>query len=163
MPPPHHHRAPGLHQPSVPASRALSFVDPVALDGVLQPLLPDATERAFVLRCLIGEGPIHHRGANYVLLSLLARMTAAGDQASMPAPIEASVPVPMRLPPHLADQVESAQYPLLLPTAALQRLAGGDADRLAAMVDCLTDGPAQHVLANVVMVALMDRMLVRHG
>ena len=65
----------------------------------------------------------------------------------------------MRLPPHLAEAAEDSHYPLRLPLDALRVLAGGDTARLDAMVDCLTDGPPQHALANVVMVSLLDRLL----
>jgi len=67
--------------------------------------------------------------------------------------------VPMRLPPYLAESVTEAAYPLLLPTNTLLALAGGDQTQLAAMIDCLTDGPSQHALANVIMVALLERLL----
>ena len=152
---PHHHGHGRRH--AVPASQALDFVDPSALDAALAGLLPDAGDRGFVVRCLIGEGPIHHRGANHVLLSLLLRALQA--QGRTLQPVTGGAPVPMRLPPHLAESVDEGVYPLALPLQALQALAGGDADHLAAMVDCLTDGPPQHALANVVMVALIEQLL----
>lgn len=164
--PPRHGHPHGPHtggperRASVPASRALGFIDTAALDAALAPLVPDAGDRDFVARCVVGEGPIHHRGANFVLVMLLSRAVTATARAA-PAPVDAAetVPVPMRLPPHLADTVEDGNYPIALPTAALRDLAGGDAGRLEAMVDCLTDGPPQHALANVVIVALLDRLL----
>lgn len=158
-PQPPHHPPTEWGQP-VPASRLLDFIDTERLDACLQPLLPDAGERAFVLRCLVGEGPLHHRGANYVLLSLLAQAVQdRGGDAPAGESAPATLPVPMRLPPHLSGQVERGSYPLGLPTAALARLAGGRASQVQAMVDCLTDGPPQHALANVAMVALMERLL----
>lgn len=182
MPPPPHHRPPHhpphhgaphqlAHGPRgpVPASRALAFIDPVQLDALLQPLVADAADRSFVARCLVGEGPIHHRGANYVLIALLAKLlppsapTAGPAGPAVPAAPESApptdVPVPMRLPPHLADAVEDGNFPLRLPTRALLDLAGGDTGRLDAMIDCLTDGPPQHVLANVVLVTLIEQLL----
>lgn len=140
----------------IPASRILAFVDEAQLDGWLTPLVPDAADRAFVLRCLVGEGPIHHRGSNFILLALLGRALQArgGEHAA-----EDGALVPMRLPPHLADTVEDSSYPLQLPLKALRGLAGGDEQQLEAMVDCLTDGPPQHALANVVMVALLESLL----
>lgn len=157
--PPHdkHHKHPKHHR-HVPASKALRFVDRRALDAVLAPLVPEATERAFVARCLVEEGPLHHRGANYLLVSLLARALAKVPGADAPPD---GVRVPMRLPPHLEDEVDDGAFPLALPTAALAELAGGDDDELEAMVDCLTDGPPQHALANVVLVALLERLLRR--
>jgi hypothetical protein len=65
----------------------------------------------------------------------------------------------MRLPPHLAGTSADAAYPLALPLHALRELAGGDEARVDAMVDCLTDGPPQHALANVAMVALIEALL----
>ena len=134
----------------------LAFVDPQALDAVLQPLVPDAGERGFVARCLIGEGPLHHRGADCVLMSLLARLAVRSPGPAPPGP---GVSVPMRLPPHLAGQVEEGDFPIRMPTRALETLAGGDPSRLEAMIDCLTDGPPQHALANVVLVTLLDQLL----
>lgn len=154
---PKHHK-PHKHHRHVPASRALRFIDEGALDDVLKGLVPDKAERAFVARCLVEEGPLHHRGANYVLVSLLARVLARVPGAD--AAVE-GVRVPMRLPPHLEDEVEEGDFPLELPTRALRQLAGDDEDDVEAMVDCLTDGPPQHALANVVLVALLERLLRR--
>jgi hypothetical protein len=140
----------------MPASRGLLFVDEAQLSAALRPLVPDDGDRGFVVRCLVGEGPIHHRGANYVLLALLARVLQAQGRTPGAA---VGVPVPMRLPPHLADRVQDGHYPLNLPTRALQELASGDAEQLHAMIDCLTDGPPQHALANVAMVALLEALL----
>lgn len=162
--PPHHrpHHPPHPAQPrpphGLPASRVLEFVDDAALDAALAPLLPQAGDRAFVLRCLVGEGPIHHRGANYVLLQLLLQALKARGQTPV-APAGDVAAVPMRLPPHLRPAEEATDYPLPLPLSALRRLASGDEQRLAAMVDCLTDGPPQHALANVAMVALLQALI----
>lgn len=155
--PKHERKHPHLQ---VPTSKALKFVDREALDRALESLLPDAAERAFVRRCVIEEGPIHHRGANYLLVRLLAR--ALERTAGVDAPSEPGVEVPMRLPPHLEDEVEEGHYPLRLETRALRDLVG-DGESLDAAIDCLTDGPPQHALANVVMVALLDRLLARLG
>lgn len=155
MPPPRPSHRPHRH---VPASRALRFVDREVLERLLRTLVPEPADRAFVARCLVEEGPLHHRGANYVLLALMGRLLARvpGDDAP-----PQGVAVPMRLPPHLEDEVEDGDYPLRLPTGALTELAGGDPATLEAMVDCLTDGPPQHALANVVLVALIERLLAR--
>jgi len=66
--------------------------------------------------------------------------------------------VPMLLPPHLESEVEDGSFPIQLPTAALSDLLGQDEAALSAAVDCLTDGPPQHSLANVVTIALLDRL-----
>lgn len=150
--PPHRPR----HGGAIPASRLLDFIDPTRLDRLLAPLLTEPADRRFVARCLVDEGPLHHRGANYVLLALLGRLVA--ERGASPS-ADDSTAVPMRLPPHLAETLERSDYPLRLPLGALRELAGGDEQALAAMVDCLSDGPPQHALANVAMVALLDALL----
>lgn len=153
-PQPNPHTRP-LHD--IAASHVLSFVDERALDVLLQPLLSDAGDRAFVVRCLIGEGPLHHRGANYILLSLLSQVT---QLTSSVRPLNTeSVPVPLRLPPHLEEAVNDPHYPLSLPVGVLKKMAGGNPQKLAAMIDCLTDGPPQHALANVVMVTMLSAQI----
>lgn len=144
------------HRHALPASQVLDFVDEAQLQQALAPMLADTGDRRFVTRCLVGEGPLHHRGANYILLTLLARAVQA--RGGLPSG-NGGAPVPMRLPPHLADKAEDGHYPLRLPLRALGELAAGDAARLAAMVDCLTDGPPQHALANVAMMALIEALL----
>lgn len=159
MPPSHHHTKPSPHeQPhrsGIPASQVLAFIDPQRLDACLRPLVSDDADRAFVGRCLTGEGPLHHRGANYILIALLGELLQQLPESS---PSEDAVDVPMRLPPHLADVQQPGHYPLRLPIDTLRRLAKGDARKLEAMIDCLTDGPPQHALANVAIVALIDRL-----
>lgn len=154
--------APHPRRTPVPASRALAFVDDTRLDAALARLVPAAADRAFVRRCLVGEGPVHHRGANYVLVMLLDHLLQASPRtggSGSETPEAHREPVPMRLPPHLAEHIGDAHYPIELPTGALSRIAGGDADAVRAMIDCLTDGPPQHAVANVVLVALVDQLL----
>lgn len=149
---------PHKHDKRHPASRALRFVDPASLEELLSTLVADKAERQFVRRCLIEEGPLHHRGANYLLLRLLGRVLERVPGAD---PKLEGEEVPMRLPPHLEDEVEEGNFPLPLPTRALRELLGDDEKALEAAIDCLTDGPPQHSLANVVMVALLERLLHR--
>lgn len=164
-PPPHHQPPQHLPRPAhgtsprhgTPASQVLHFVNVEQLQQALTPLLRDAGDCRFITRCLVGEGPLHHRGSNYILLNLLARaLQVRGGQATA---AEGGAPVPMRLPPHLAEQADDCNYPLALPLKALRELAQGDEAQLAAMVDCLTDGPPQHALANVAMVAFLEALL----
>jgi len=155
MPPHKNHQHDKRHPP---ASRALRFVDREQLDALLATLVPVKTEREFVRRCLIDEGPLHHRGANYVLLRLLGQVLERVPGTDAPLVGEE---VPMRLPPHLEDEVEAGHFPLPLPTGALKELLGEDDSSLEAAIDCLIDGPPQHSLANVVMVALLERLLER--
>lgn len=157
-PPNFGHKHKHVHD-AVASSKLLNFVDENRLDQLIKPLVPDAGDRAFVLRCLIHEGPLHHRGSNYILLTLLAQLSAQLPQVTSDPGSFPSVTVPMRLPPYLVESVEDGVYPVLLPTEALSNLAAGHQDKLAAMIDCLTDGPSQHALANVVMVALIESML----
>jgi len=148
------HAPPGRH---VPSSAVSAFIDRSRLDRALSPWVPDAADRAFVVRCLVDEGPAHHRGANYVLLSLLAELAGAApaDIANQP-----SVPVPMRLPPGAAHAgSEQGSFPIRLPTALLERLAPAGSVAQDAMIDCLTDGPPQHALANVATVCLLSALL----
>lgn len=146
---------PPISPPSrrLPASRVLRFLDASPLDRVLARLLPNPQERAFVLRSILEEGPIHHRGANWALLMLLAEQL--DTQATLK---NEGVEVSMRLPPSLEDKANETSYPLRLPTEALERLAQGDSEQLAAMIDCLTDGPPHHALANVLMVHLIQAL-----
>lgn len=150
------------HERHVPSSAISGFVDSARIEALLAPYLPDAQERSFVVRCMLGEGPAHHRGANFVLLSLLARVlervpSASHDARAFGDPLE----VPMRLPPHLARPDDAPSYPLTLPSAPLELLARRDSRDFEAMVDCLTDGPPQHALANVAMVTLLADLLTR--
>ncbi len=154
--PPHHHH----HHRHVPSSAITGFVDRARIDALLAPWVPDAASREFVVRCILGEGPAHHRGANFVLLSLLGLLVERLEVKG-PTPGDGDVSVPLRLPPHLAEGHDDDAYPLTLPTRALERLAPRGSRELEAMVDCLTDGPPQHALANAAMVALIDALLER--
>ncbi|MFP2923921.1 hypothetical protein ACLESO_01640 [Pyxidicoccus sp. 3LG] len=150
------------HDRHLPSSAISRFVDTARIEALLAPYLPDPQARAFVARCMLGEGPAHHRGANYVLLSLLGRVlerVAGGDRES--PDLGAPLVVPMRLPPHLARPDDAPTYPLPLPSAPLELLAPKGTRDFEAMVDCLTDGPPQHALANVVMVTLLADLLAR--
>lgn len=120
--------------------------------------MPDEDDRAFVVRCLLDEGPTHHRGSNWALIVSLAALV--GDVTPSPGPTRA---VPMRLPPHLADDGEDASFPLGIPQSALERLAPGDPAAQERMLDWLTDGPPQHALANAALICLIDAALQRQG
>lgn len=141
-----------------PPSAIASFIDRPRIDRLLTPWVPDAADRAFVLRCLLDEGPAHHRGANYVLLALLDELLAG--ETPVPDAEADSVPIPMRLPPHLATG-DDRFFALRLATKPLERLAPAGSAKLEAMVDCLTDGPPQHALGNAAMVCLLSALLAR--
>lgn len=152
MPPPPHH--PDHHHPAASAA----FVDPARVDALLRPFVKENEARAFVVRCLLGEGPTHHRGSNFVLLSLLGQVLERVGGATPEAGGERH-PVPMRLPPHLAREAGPQAYPLGLSRAALGRLAPEGSPDQEAMLACLCDGPPQHALANAAMVDLLQAIL----
>lgn len=164
MSPPAHPPRPPHHAPRAAAhDRALH----ARVEALLRTRIPDDHDRAFVLRCLVDEGPAHHRGSTVALLLLLDRALARCPPvpASGPAPASAeAVTVPLRLPPHVRASLSPSErdYPVTMPTAALRRAVGEGpaADRL---VEHLTDGPAHHALANAVMVNLLDELLARLG
>jgi hypothetical protein len=149
---------------SIPPAASAPFVDSSRIDALLAPILPDNHDRAFVVRCILEEGPKHHRGANYVLLSLLGSLV----EALGPLDVEAlrasgTLPVPMRVPPHLARPGSMMAYPLELPTGPLEHLARAGSPEQAAMAECLTDGPPQHALANAAMTWLIGAALAKLG
>lgn len=147
-PRPHHHGR---------ADRRIDlFLDRDRIDTILRPWVPDDEDRAFVVRCLLEEGPAHHRGSNWILLALLAELAEHA-----PPSTGRTVAVPMRLPPHLVGHEPGPDFPLSLPIDALERLAPGDALAQQAMIDCLVDGPPQHALSNAAMLCLIDAALRR--
>ena len=139
--------------------RALPYVDHDAVSALLAPLVADEAERAFVVRCLLDEGPAHHRGANYVILRLLGMLLEG------PAEVAGETrAAPMHLPPHLTEDrkdEDEQSYPLRLPLAPLDRLAPRGSAEQEAMIEALFDGPPQHALANVAVVCLVDALLRR--
>ncbi|MBK9030625.1 MAG: hypothetical protein IPL61_04675 [Myxococcales bacterium] len=134
-----------------------SFIDAEAIERLLSPWLPDPGDRAFIARCILAEGPAHHRGTNYVLLRLLGQVAASRAPAAAPA--DGAVAVPIRLPPQVAADHDDGDYPLRFPRRVLERLAPPGSATLDAMVDCVTDGPPQHALANAAMLCLLDAIL----
>lgn len=137
-----HHRH---HGPRVALDRS-------RLDQGLARLVPDERDRAFLLRCVLEEGPVHHRVANHALLSLVLDVVDATDAVVTPA---AGVPVPMRVPPHLRDEQREASFPVALDPTPLARLAPDPTP----WVEALLDGPPHHALANVLLVNLLGTVL----
>lgn len=147
--------------PRFPAPPSLSrdVLRQADIEALLVPWLPDPTDRAFVARCIVDEGPIHHRGSSYALLRLLGlALAAAGGPAATTGETAA---IPMRLPPHLRRGDDDQNFPLGVPLAALERLAPRDSPAFGALLDCLRDGPPHHALANAAMVCLLDALLAR--
>ncbi len=138
------------------------FIDPSQIDSMLAGVLPDGEDRAFVVRCILGEGPKHHRGSNYVLLRLLGMLVdelGAVDMGALRA--RGTLPVPMKVPPNLTRPGSLMAYPLALPTGPLERLAPAGSAEQMAMAECLMDGPPQHALANAAMIWLIGAALER--
>lgn len=100
------------------------------------------------------RGPEHHRGANYVILSLLGELVTAPM-----TPTSDGIPVSMHLPPHLQSDSKEAEYPIRIPSRVLERLAAKGSREFSDMVDCVTDGPPQHSLSNVLLLCLLDALL----
>jgi hypothetical protein len=145
-----------------PSATTATFIDVAQIDALLVAILPEEDDRAFVVRCILGEGPVHHRGANYVLLMLLDRLVgkvSPDDVATLRA--RGTLPVPMKVPPNLERPNSIMAYPLSLPTAPLELLAPAGSAEHTAMIDCLTDGPPQHALANAAMLWLIAAALAR--
>ena len=166
----HKHERPGHKGPKherhghhpAPYSTVDAFIDPEAIERLLVPWVPVAADRAFVVRCMTDEGPVHHRGSSFVLLSLLGRALEAAGGAPADVVEGPQAPVPLRLPPHLAEHSKGdPNYPLTMPMSSLEQLAGGDRASAAAMADCLADGPSHHALANAAMLCLIDALLRR--
>lgn len=152
------------HPPRPPSPRVAEHVSRARVEALLAPFIVDPDDREYVSRCLAAEGPAHHRGSTFALLSLAARViqripdrvAAQGDRAS--------VRVPLRLPPHVAEghDEHDEHYPLTMPTEAIRSVCETERE-CDAMIDCLTDGPPHHALANALLVAMLDEALRRLG
>lgn len=144
------------------SATSTAFIDASRVDAILEGAVPDPEDRAFVVRCILSEGPAHHRGANYALLRLLGLLLdrlGGGDMAALRS--RGTIPVPMKVPPHLERQGSLMAYPLPLPIAPLSELAPPASPEQSAMADCLSDGPPQHALANAAMLWLIGAALER--
>nr|MDQ3031262.1 hypothetical protein [Myxococcota bacterium] len=173
MPPSKHRR--------IPSSAIAAFIRHDEIDAILAPFVPDARDREWLLRCILDAGPAHHRGANFVLLELLGTVL---DRLPPSSAASGSDPhrlarVPMRVPPHdrgprghgpqghgpheheHEHEHDEAFFPIGIPGEVLDHLAPAGSREQAAMIDCLTDGPPQHSLANAVMVRLLGEILAR--
>jgi hypothetical protein len=122
-------------------------LDAKAIDEALEPIVPDPRDRAFVLRCILEEGPRHHRVASFALLRMLSRVLE--DVGGAGAAKGASAPLAMRLPPGVASRADDAEFPIGVPTALIGELL--DEAGAAEALDCLRDGPPHHALANAAM------------
>ena len=163
--PPHHPKhappKPPPHAP-IPPTAIRAVLSPERLEPLFRSFLPDDADRAFVMRCILEQGPIHHRGASFALLSLVAELLVrTGGMPDKPVTGQ-TVAVPLRLPPHLAaERGEDETYPLQMALAPLEILAPQGGAALAALADCLLDGPPHHALANALIVSALGVLLER--
>jgi len=93
------------------------------------------------------------------LLGTLVERLGGADMEAVRA--RGTMPVPMKVPPHLEREGSMMAYPLAVPTGPLDVLAPAGSTDQAAMVQCLSDGPPQHALANAAMVWLLGAALDR--
>lgn len=159
-PPPYHSKS----RPRLPSPRVAEHVDRAHLDAIVARWVSDPHERDFVARCLADEGPAHHRGATFAILTLLERLLERIPETSPRPETAPTAPVALHLPPHLADDLDphDGHFPLAMPTGALRDVAA-DPREAEAMIDSLTDGPPHHALANALTVAMLDEALRRLG
>ncbi|MBA3846553.1 MAG: hypothetical protein H0X45_07905 [Planctomycetes bacterium] len=150
--PPHHARA--------SATAIASALDPDRVKRALASWIADEGDRTFVARCILDEGPIHHRGASYVLIALAAAI--AERVGAVAASGVSDIAVPMRQSPHLDRPGHQPPcYPLRLDPSVLDLVAEGDEGARAALADAVTDGPPHHALANVALLNLLAAILRR--
>ncbi|MDI1436494.1 hypothetical protein [Polyangium sorediatum] len=163
--PPKHHHGPPHHPPPkhpLPPSTIRALLAPQRLESLLGAFIPDAADRAYVARCILEQGPTHHRGASFALLALTALLLERTGGLPAEPPAGEAVSVPLRLPPHLADENDEDQaYPLRMPLAPIEAIVSGKAPAAEALVDCLLDGPPHHALANAALVCALGALLER--
>lgn len=167
---PHRHRGPGRGGPPHSAPHrhrhSLSSLAHVAASPVLEDALGlvvgDARDRAFLARCILTEGPAHHRAASWALVALAAEVARRLDAAPREGVAPDDVAVPLRLPPHLVEAGDDGAFPLAVPLAPLRAIAR-DEREVEVLADALLDGPPHHALANAALVALFDRILSAIG
>ena len=157
-PPPPRHSRPPPPRHSRPGGKGHAL-DGDAIDAALAEIVPDARDREFVLRCVLEEGPRHHRVASWALLRMVAALLAevgGADPAMRDVPAE---PVGMRLPPKVASASDDAEFPIGIPTTMLREILDEHEAELA--LDSLRDGPPHHALANAVMTWLLEAVYMR--
>ncbi len=153
MPPPLAHR----HDHPVVAA-----IDHQRISALVATCVPDPAARDFIVRCMLDEGPVHHRGDNFVILALLGEVLGRLPPPEGGKPCDsASLPVPMRIPPAHLTGAEPKSYPISIPQAPLALLDGGDPARRSVLAECLADGPPHHALANAMTVQLLHAILQR--
>lgn len=113
-----------------------------------------------MLRCILEEGPRHHRVASWALLQMLAAVIAELDAPSSVDPKASdAAPVPIRLPPAVARSADDGEFPIGVPRRLLERALSRDDAAMA--IDALSDGPPHHALANAAMAWLLEAVYER--
>lgn len=158
-PPPPSSRPGRPKRPKPERHRRDAALDAGAIDAALVGVVPDARDRAFVLRCILSEGPRHHRVASWALLRLLAEILAELGGADPRTLERASEPLDMRLPPSVAASSDDAEFPIGVPTPMLRAVMDRAEADLA--LECLREGPAHHALANAAMAWLLQAIYDR--
>lgn len=134
-------------------------LDAGPIDAALSGIVPDARDRAFVLRCVLEEGPRHHRVASWALLRMLAVVLAelgGPDPTTGSGPSE---PLGMRLPPNVVSSSDDTSFPIGIPTGMIR--AFFDESEAALALECLSDGPPHHLLANATMAWMLEAIYER--
>lgn len=152
--PPRHGHGPHRHRHVVSALEEVT--DGARFEEALALVVPDPRDRAFVARCILEEGPAHHRAASWALIVLAADLAKRAGATPRATAEDDDVQVQLRLPPHLAHEEDTA-FPLRMPAAPLRSLAR-DERAVEALTDALVDGPPHHALANAALVALFERL-----
>ncbi|NUP12395.1 MAG: hypothetical protein HOW73_40640 [Polyangiaceae bacterium] len=120
-------------------------------------VLADRRDAEFVARCIVGEGPAHHRAASWALLVVAAEIAERlGCKPGPKTQAPDTVSVALRLPPGAARDDDT--FPLAMPLAPLRAIVE-PSRHVEALADALVDGPAHHALANAALVALFARIL----
>lgn len=129
-------------------------LDAAPIDAALVHVVPDARARAFVLRCILEEGPRHHRVASFTILRLLARIIEDLGGAGPEAPDSTESTLEMRLPPSVASLTDDAEFPIGIPKRMIREVLGEKSAEVA--LECLGDGPPHHALANAAMAWMLQ-------
>jgi hypothetical protein len=157
MPPRPPAPGPGPHRHRHALSSLADAASAGRLEEALALVIPDARDRSFVARCILHEGPAHHRAASWALIAVAAAVAERVGAVPRRRAEPDDFLVPLRLPPHLRAEEDGA-FPMLVPLAPLRSVARDERD-VEVLADALVDGPPHHALANAALVAIFERIL----
>lgn len=158
MPPkPKHDHGRGPHRHRHVLSSLADVASAQRLEDALELVIPDARDRAFVARCILQEGPAHHRAASWALVTIAGEVARRAGAKPRDAIQPDDFAVPLRLPPH-QRQEEDGSFPLRVPVAPLRAVSGSDRDA-EVLADAVVDGPPHHALANAALIAIFERLM----